>query len=315
MSTTPDVCPVDHKAMAAAAAKASPATCPVDHKSTAAPAPASADACPVDHNAREAWLQQARAANATAAANVAPHPNTLSSTPAPPAPRSWSSTLWSYVPFTSSSVASNSSSNSSSTFAPPAHAAATPRLGIDREVSTIPRASAGPNSAVAAPSARPSNHEIESGADPVSGNWIYPSEKMFFEAMRRKGHEAQAADMQTVVPIHNAVNERAWQEIKEWEKPYLAGSACDVPRLHSFSGMSTKLTPRARFNTLLGYQAPFDRHDWVVDRCGETIEYVIDFYPGRPKPNGQLSFYLDVRPKLNSWEGVKMRFLRSTGLV
>jgi cytochrome c heme-lyase len=24
--------------------------------------------------------------------------------------------------------------------------------------------------------------------------------------------------MQTIVPIHNAVNERAWMEIKEWER-------------------------------------------------------------------------------------------------
>lgn len=53
-----------------------------------------------------------------------------------------------------------------------------------------------------------------------SGNWIYPSEKMFFEAMKRKGHAAEVADMKTIVPIHNAVNERAWREIKEWERPY-----------------------------------------------------------------------------------------------
>ena len=26
--------------------------------------------------------------------------------------------------------------------------------------------------------------------------------------------------MKTIVPIHNAVNERAWKEIKEWERPY-----------------------------------------------------------------------------------------------
>jgi cytochrome c heme-lyase len=41
------------------------------------------------------------------------------------------------------------------------------------------------------------------------------------------------------------------------------------------------MSPRARLNTLLGYAPPFDRHDWVVDRCGTTIEYVIDFYQGR----------------------------------
>lgn len=43
---------------------------------------------------------------------------------------------------------------------------------------------------------------------------------MFFEAMKRKGHKGEAVDMKTIVPIHNAVNERAWKEIKEWERPW-----------------------------------------------------------------------------------------------
>ena len=48
----------------------------------------------------------------------------------------------------------------------------------------------------------------------------------------------------------------------------------------------------------MGYQAPFDRHDWVVDRCGTKVEYVIDFYAGRDekKEGKALNFYLDVRP-------------------
>ena len=36
----------------------------------------------------------------------------------------------------------------------------------------------------------------------------------------------------------------------------------------------------------MGYQAPFDRHDWVVDRCGTRVEYVIDFYAGREAGGG-----------------------------
>jgi cytochrome c heme-lyase len=58
------------------------------------------------------------------------------------------------------------------------------------------------------------------------------------------------------------------------------------------------------------------------------MRYVVDFYPGKgadssianattnssdpnhqPVPN--LSFYLDVRPALDSWEGVRMRLLRA----
>lgn len=79
------------------------------------------------------------------------------------------------------------------------------------------------------------------------------------------------------------------------------------------------MSPKARLNTLLGYTAPFDRHDWVIDRCGTKVEYVIDFYAGKqqqgPQQGGKPSFYLDVRPKLNSWEGVKMRAARGLGFV
>ena len=80
----------------------------------------------------------------------------------------------------------------------------------------------------------------------------------------------------------------------------------------------TCLSPRARVRALGGYQAPFDRHDWVVERCeGEKVEYVIDFYQGKSKgtsgPAGGLNFYLDVRPKLNSWEGWRMRGARFLG--
>lgn len=56
------------------------------------------------------------------------------------------------------------------------------------------------------------------------------------------------------------------------------------------------------------YAAPFDRHDWVVDRCGMQMRYVVDFYTGRTDPvTNKVSFYLDVRPALDNWEAVKMR--------
>lgn len=92
--------------------------------------------------------------------------------------------------------------------------------------------------------------------------------------------------------------------------------SCGGPKLASFSGLAHAPTPRARWNTLLGYQPPFDRHDWVVDRCGTKIEYVIDFYAGKndPKAGQSLNFYLDVRPKLNSWEAVKTRAMKFVGL-
>jgi Cytochrome c/c1 heme lyase len=61
------------------------------------------------------------------------------------------------------------------------------------------------------------------------------------------------------------------------------------------------------------YKLPFDRHDWVVDRCGEKVTYVIDFYSGKANPNvpGSVSFFLDVRPALSPagvWDRIKMSF-------
>ncbi|KAK7431867.1 Cytochrome c1 heme lyase [Neonectria magnoliae] len=264
-----------------------------------------ADQCPVDHKTRDAWISQAREAEAQKAqAPIQTQLRKPSVCPvdhaARPEPKSWTQTVSSYLPWGSSSPA----------------AAATPAerhrggLDTDRAVSTIPRTSGPPAVCPVdeAPS-KPANHEMETGMDP-SGNWVYPSEKMFFEAMKRKGYDARVADMKTVVPIHNAVNERAWKEIKEWEAPYLAGTTCGGPKLESFANKNHNMTPTARINTILGFTAPFDRHDWVIDRCGTRVEYVIDFYAGRPDGKGGPSFYLDVRPKLNTWEGVKMRAKR-----
>lgn len=123
--------------------------------------------------------------------------------------------------------------------------------------------------------------------------------------MHRKNHNPQAPDMQTIVPIHNAVNERAWTEVMRWENGR-GGDKCGGVKLVTFVGKPGERSPRARFNGLLGYSEPFDRHDWIIDRCGTQMRYVIDFYTG--KSNGPTpSFYLDVRPALDSWEGVWMR--------
>ncbi|KAG5927058.1 hypothetical protein E4U42_002645 [Claviceps africana] len=261
-------------------------------------------ACPVDSKTRDAWLAQARAAEAAASCPVN-HDSSAS------VPKTWTQSLASYL----------WSSSSSSPAASPAPPAATPLEALDtnRVISTIPRsAPASPPCPVDTPGTpTAANHEIESGMDP-SGKWVYPSEKMFFDAMKRKGYDARVADMKTVVPIHNAVNERAWQQIVEWETPYLSQSGCQGPKLESFANKNDRMTPTARINTILGYTAPFDRHDWVIDRCGTRIDYVIDFYAGRPahdKGRPGPSFYLHVRPKLNTWEGIKMRLMRFTGLI
>lgn len=60
----------------------------------------------------------------------------------------------------------------------------------------------------------------------------------------------------------------------------------------------------------ISYQAPFDRHDWVIERCGRRIHYVIDYYTGRTNGGGPFAFHIDARPALDSWEGIRMRVMR-----
>ncbi|KDQ60626.1 hypothetical protein JAAARDRAFT_124332 [Jaapia argillacea MUCL 33604] len=162
------------------------------------------------------------------------------------------------------------------------------------------------------PSSSLSDHRETSSIPKVDGaKWVYPSESQFFAAMARKNHDPQAADMKYIVPIHNAVNERAWEEVMKWEAGR-GGDACGGVKLVSFKGKPSELSIRARWKSLIGYSPPFDRHDWIVERCGTRIRYIIDFYTGRnPAPGSSApSFFLDTRPALDNWEGVKMRMER-----
>ncbi|KAI9496266.1 cytochrome c/c1 heme-lyase [Zychaea mexicana] len=133
-------------------------------------------------------------------------------------------------------------------------------LGVEREISTIPR------------------------ADVEEQKWIYPSEQMFFNAMRRKNWNPEERDMSVVVPIHNAVNEMAWMKILEWEKMHQ--TECNQPKLVKFQGRPKEITPKARlWSWFGGYQDP---------RRPESI-----------------SFYLDVRPAVSFggvWDRMRMSF-------
>mmetsp|Transcript_8781 Transcript_8781/g.22297 ORF Transcript_8781/g.22297 Transcript_8781/m.22297 type:complete len:255 (-) Transcript_8781:43-807(-) len=158
-------------------------------------------------------------------------------------------------------------------------------LGTERVVSSIPR-----GSTEDAP-----KHQENAAAD----KWVYPSEQMFFNAMKRKGWDPNAQDMTTVVKIHNAVNERAWHMILQWEAS-LPGSCNEQPRLKRFTGRPQEYSPKARLLNILGYKLPFDRHDWVIERCGAQKRYVIDFYNAPPSPESPVAMHLDVRPALDS---------------
>jgi cytochrome c heme-lyase len=58
-------------------------------------------------------------------------------------------------------------------------------------------------------------------------------------------------DMKTIVPIHNAVNERAWYELMKWEEGQ-GGEKCGGVRLVSFKGRPKDRTPKAWLNVALG---------------------------------------------------------------
>ena len=76
---------------------------------------------------------------------------------------------------------------------------------------------------------------------------------------------------------------------------------CGNPALKHFGGKATQFSPRARFRSLLGYELPFDRHDWIVDRCGTEVRYVIDYYDGGDvNPNDHKFAILDVRVVIQS---------------
>ena len=131
-------------------------------------------------------------------------------------------------------------------------------------------------------------------------HWQYPSQQMFYNALRRKGWEfgpddLEAQDMDHIIKIHNANNESAWQEVIRLRKIFfilwnekgdillntkgsyfcqvmlwesLHADQCSNPKLKSFGGKAKYFSPRARIRGWMGYEMPFDRHDWIIDRSG-----------------------------------------------
>jgi len=48
-------------------------------------------------------------------------------------------------------------------------------------------------------------------------NWDYPSPQQFYNALVRKGWETPEEHVETMVEIHNFLNEQAWNEVLKWE--------------------------------------------------------------------------------------------------
>merc|ERR1719249_339077 len=127
--------------------------------------------------------------------------------------------------------------------------------------------------------------------------WVYPSQQMFFNALLRKGWEFEEgslapADMEHIIKIHNANNESAWQEVLSWESLHEGPE----PKLKSFGGKAKYFSPRAHIRGWLGYEMPFDRHDWIIDRAGKRCA-------------------ISLTTMMESWLGYEMPFDRHDWII
>jgi len=113
--------------------------------------------------------------------------------------------------------------------------------------------------------------------------WTYPSPQMFYNSLARKNKlgDTEESDVESVVALHNNMNEKTWYKVMQWEKVLDEdGQRAGGSKLLKFLGRPSDLSPKARIkNLLFGYPLPFDRHDWTVVRPnGEEVRYVIDYY-------------------------------------
>lgn len=143
-----------------------------------------------------------------------------------------SEALHPFIPGNSVSMSNNSTS-----------AARARQLSAERETSTIPRFLATSEASTAA---------APEAAESSSSKWVYPSPSQFFSALQRKDRNPKQEDMDTVVTIHNAVNERTWQEVMKWERE--AGEDI-TPQLVTFKGRPNDRSPRAWWKVLIGYDS------------------------------------------------------------
>jgi cytochrome c heme-lyase len=51
----------------------------------------------------------------------------------------------------------------------------------------------------------------------ATATWEYPSPQQFYNALVRKGWETPENEIETMVEIHNFLNEKAWDEVQKWE--------------------------------------------------------------------------------------------------
>ncbi len=77
-------------------------------------------------------------------------------------------------------------------------------------------------------------------------------------------------------------------------------SECPNPTLSRFYGMDGVYSFKAQIYRRFFGLTPFDRHDWVVNRCGKEVKYIIDYYsietpiPDQPGET-HIDYFIDAR--------------------
>jgi cytochrome c heme-lyase len=156
-----------------------------------------------------------------------------------------------------------------------------------------------PNQSIALPTERePSTIPKGSG----EGNWEYPSPQQMYNALLRKGYtDTDASAVESMVSVHNFLNEGAWAEIVEWERRFggglrrgwetckrgeqgsLAGAYLQAganaeevsqPKLLRFMGRPKEMTPKAALIQVVGKIYP--GFAYVHDPLVLQVSFIID---------------------------------------
>ena len=114
------------------------------------------------------------------------------------------------------------------------------------------------------------------------GNWEYPSPQQMYNALLRKGYtDTDITAVESMVSVHNFLNEGAWAEIVEWERRFGRGlsrgwdmcrrgeegamtwASIDAneeeviePKLIRFQGRPKDMTPKAAMIQVMGWIYP-----------------------------------------------------------
>lgn len=198
--TTGSKCPLGFGKKKAEAKPAAPASCPVDHT----PAPAS---CPVDHSG--SGTGGGKAGGDGKYRN--PKVYNVYSQPINPDNNMPNKAAQAKAPGQTKDLSTEVRGGGAV-----AHGCSTPSVASVQAATT--RGSASPPAPHPCAAQRVQSTIPKAGTD---STWLYPSPQMFFNALTRKRKrdtDVSEEDMDTVVAVHNNMNERAWRALETWER-------------------------------------------------------------------------------------------------